>query len=87
MNTRLWTHPILLNAAIQVLGPTIAGHPVWNLRTKVVINSIYVDIIVTYFYPTDTAAKPGHCPLAPRRRLSIRGMLDRAPGHRMDPSS
>lgn len=26
---------MLLDAAEQVLGPDVAGHPVWNLRTKV----------------------------------------------------
>jgi ectoine hydroxylase-related dioxygenase (phytanoyl-CoA dioxygenase family) len=30
----LWTHPRLLDVVEQVLGPEIAGHPVWNIRTK-----------------------------------------------------
>eukprot|EP00042_Codosiga_hollandica_P030584 m.178680 g.178680 ORF g.178680 m.178680 type:complete len:365 (+) comp53396_c0_seq1:3-1097(+) len=31
---RLWSHPKLLDVARQLIGPDIAGHPVWNLRTK-----------------------------------------------------
>jgi hypothetical protein len=31
----LWSSETLLNIAKQILGPDIAGHPVWNLRTKV----------------------------------------------------
>jgi hypothetical protein len=31
----LWSSKILLGIAKQLLGPDIAGHPVWNLRTKV----------------------------------------------------
>ena len=31
----LWSDPRLLSAATQLLGPNLAGHPVWNLRTKV----------------------------------------------------
>ncbi|KAI8497530.1 hypothetical protein Bbelb_248360 [Branchiostoma belcheri] len=30
----LWTNARLLNAVEQFVGPNIAGHPVWNLRTK-----------------------------------------------------
>lgn len=30
----LWSHPRLLSAAAQLLGPSLAGHPVWNLRCK-----------------------------------------------------
>ncbi|XP_013385576.1 uncharacterized protein LOC106155333 [Lingula anatina] len=30
----LWTNERLLNAVEQLIGPDIAGHPVWNLRTK-----------------------------------------------------
>jgi len=32
---QLWAHPRLLDVAQQIIGPQIAGHPVWNLRTKV----------------------------------------------------
>ena len=32
---QLWSHPRLLDIAQQLIGPKIAGHPVWNLRTKV----------------------------------------------------
>ncbi len=31
----LWSSETLLSIAKQLLGPDIAGHPVWNLRTKV----------------------------------------------------
>ncbi|CAF1597011.1 unnamed protein product [Adineta ricciae] len=31
----LWASDALLRVAKQLLGPDIAGHPVWNLRTKV----------------------------------------------------
>ncbi|XP_060071960.1 uncharacterized protein LOC132551830 [Ylistrum balloti] len=30
----LWTNVRLLNVVEQLIGPDIAGHPVWNLRTK-----------------------------------------------------
>ena len=30
----LWSNDRLLNAVEQLIGPNIAGHPVWNLRTK-----------------------------------------------------
>ena len=32
---QLWTNARLLNAVEQIIGPEIAGHPVWNLRCKV----------------------------------------------------
>ena len=32
---QLWSDEKLLNVAEQIVGPDIAGHPVWNLRTKV----------------------------------------------------
>eukprot|EP00045_Choanoeca_perplexa_P007279 m.64590 g.64590 ORF g.64590 m.64590 type:complete len:398 (+) comp14008_c0_seq1:42-1235(+) len=31
---QLWGSPQLLDIAQQLVGPTFAGHPVWNLRTK-----------------------------------------------------
>ena len=31
----LWTNERLLNVVEQFIGPEIAGHPVWNIRTKV----------------------------------------------------
>ena len=31
---KLWTNERLLNVVEQLIGPNIAGHPVWNLRTK-----------------------------------------------------
>ena len=30
----LWSNERLLNVVEQLIGPDIAGHPVWNLRTK-----------------------------------------------------
>ncbi|OWF37081.1 uncharacterized protein LOC110440563 [Mizuhopecten yessoensis] len=30
----LWTDEVLLNIVEQLIGPDIAGHPVWNLRAK-----------------------------------------------------
>eukprot|EP01116_Phalansterium_solitarium_P017667 TRINITY_DN4408_c0_g1_i1.p1 TRINITY_DN4408_c0_g1~~TRINITY_DN4408_c0_g1_i1.p1 ORF type:complete len:339 (-),score=89.76 TRINITY_DN4408_c0_g1_i1:83-1099(-) len=30
----LWSNPRLLDVIEQLIGPEIAGHPVWNLRTK-----------------------------------------------------
>ena len=34
----LWTNERLLNVIEQLIGPDIAGHPVWNLRTKTPFN-------------------------------------------------
>ncbi|XP_069117186.1 phytanoyl-CoA dioxygenase domain-containing protein 1 homolog [Argopecten irradians] len=31
----LWTNERLLNVIEQLIGPEIAGHPLWNLRTKI----------------------------------------------------
>ncbi|CAL1525916.1 unnamed protein product [Lymnaea stagnalis] len=31
---KLWSNERILNLMEQILGPEIAGHPVWNLRTK-----------------------------------------------------
>ena len=31
----VWAHPKMLNVLEQIIGPEIAGHPVWNLRIKV----------------------------------------------------
>ncbi|KAK7103955.1 phytanoyl-CoA dioxygenase domain-containing protein 1 homolog [Littorina saxatilis] len=30
----VWSNPRMLNVVEQMIGPDIAGHPVWNLRTK-----------------------------------------------------
>ncbi|XP_031575072.1 uncharacterized protein LOC116308732 [Actinia tenebrosa] len=35
----LWSNERLLNVVEQMIGPDIAGHPVWNLRTKVPKNN------------------------------------------------
>ena len=34
----LWSNERLLNIVEQFIGPEIAGHPVWNLRTKTPVN-------------------------------------------------
>ena len=31
----VWTNERLLNVVEQFIGPEIAGHPIWNIRTKV----------------------------------------------------
>ena len=36
----IWTNERLLNLVEQIIGPDIAGNPVWNLRTKVPQNEI-----------------------------------------------
>jgi hypothetical protein len=51
----LWTNPRLLDVIEQILGPDIAGHPVWNLRTKTPRNPL-----ATVPWHQDTAyLKPG----------------------------
>ena len=40
---KLWCNERLMNIMEQILGPEVAGHPVWNLRTKTP-NSRAVDI-------------------------------------------
>ena len=34
----MWSNERLLNIVEQLIGPEIAGHPVWNLRTKTPVN-------------------------------------------------
>jgi hypothetical protein len=36
----LWSHPRLLDIMEQLLGPEVAGHPVWNLRCKTPLNPL-----------------------------------------------
>jgi hypothetical protein len=36
----LWASPRLLDVVEQLLGPEIAGHPVWNLRSKTPLNPL-----------------------------------------------
>jgi len=36
----LWANPRLLDLVEQVIGPNIAGHPVWNLRSKTPLNPL-----------------------------------------------
>lgn len=36
----LWSHPALLDIMQQLLGPAVAGHPVWNLRCKTPLNPL-----------------------------------------------
>ena len=40
---KLWSDERLLNVAEQLVGPEIAGHPVWNLRCK-------VNVILSFFF-------------------------------------
>jgi ectoine hydroxylase-related dioxygenase (phytanoyl-CoA dioxygenase family) len=37
---KLWSSPKLLDIVEQLLGPEVAGHPVWNLRSKTPTNSL-----------------------------------------------
>lgn len=37
----LWSCPTLLGIAKQLLGGNVAGHPVWNLRSKVCLFSMF----------------------------------------------
>ena len=37
---KLWSHPALLSVAEQLVGSEVAGHPVWNLRSKTPDNSL-----------------------------------------------
>ena len=36
---KLWSNEKLLDAVEQVVGPNVAGHPVWNLRIKLPRNA------------------------------------------------
>ena len=36
---KLWSNEKLLDAVEQIVGPNIAGHPVWNLRIKLPRNA------------------------------------------------
>ncbi|HLJ55231.1 MAG TPA: phytanoyl-CoA dioxygenase family protein [Chthonomonadaceae bacterium] len=47
---RLWETPRLLDIVEQIIGPEIAGHPVWNLRSKTPQNAL-----VTVPWHQDTA--------------------------------
>lgn len=38
----LWSDERLLNVAEQLVGPEIAGHPVWNLRCKVFSSCCFI---------------------------------------------
>ena len=46
----LWASPKLLDVVEQIIGPEIAGHPVWNLRSKTPLNPL-----VTVPWHQDTA--------------------------------
>jgi ectoine hydroxylase-related dioxygenase (phytanoyl-CoA dioxygenase family) len=52
----LWSSPKLLDMIEQLLGPEIAGHPVWNLRSKTPTNSL-----VTVPWHQDTAYLAAGC--------------------------
>jgi len=53
---RLWSHPKLVSVAKQVLGPDVAGHPVWNLRAK---TPGQTEAVVPWHQ--DTAYMDSHC--------------------------
>ena len=36
---KLWSNEKLLDAVEQIVGPNVAGHPVWNLRIKLPRNA------------------------------------------------
>lgn len=38
----IWSDEKMLNVAEQILGPDVAGHPVWNLRPKIPKNDIVI---------------------------------------------
>src|ERR1051326_2810242 len=46
----LWETPRLLDIVEQIIGPEVAGHPVWNLRSKTPLNPL-----VTVPWHQDTA--------------------------------
>lgn len=53
---QLWETPRLLDIIAQILGPEIAGHPVWNLRSKTPSNPL-----VTVPWHQDTAYLAAGC--------------------------
>lgn len=52
----LWSSPRLLDVVAQMIGPEIAGHPVWNLRSKTPKNPL-----VTVPWHQDTAYLAAGC--------------------------
>ena len=53
---RLWETPRLLDIVEQIIGPEVAGHPVWNLRSKTPNNPL-----VTVPWHQDTAYLAAGC--------------------------
>ena len=78
---RLWTDPRLLDAAQQLLGGPavdVAGHPVWNLRVKVLFSPFLPTHPPPYstqrlfsspFSPTNLSTHPPNPPGPPKRQL------------------
>jgi len=59
---RLWETPRLLDIIEQILGPEIAGHPVWNLRSKTPDNAL---VTVPWHQDTAYLAEGCHTTLQP----------------------
>jgi hypothetical protein len=59
---RLWETPRLLDIIEQILGPEIAGHPVWNLRSKTPDNPL---VTVPWHQDTAYMAEGCHTTLQP----------------------
>lgn len=58
----LWADPALLDIVEQILGPEIAGHPVWNLRSKTPLNPLAT---VPWHQDTAYLAEGAHWTLQP----------------------
>ncbi len=58
----LWETPRLLDLIEQILGPEIAGHPVWNLRSKTPLNPL---VTVPWHQDTAYLAEGCHTTLQP----------------------
>ena len=58
----LWANPRLLDLVEQILGPEIAGHPVWNLRSKTPLNPL---VTVPWHQDTAYLAPGAHQTLQP----------------------
>jgi hypothetical protein len=58
----LWETPRLLDIIAQILGPEVAGHPVWNLRSKTPHNPL---VTVPWHQDTAYLAEGCHATLQP----------------------
>ncbi len=59
---RIWSSPQLLDVVEQMIGPEIAGHPVWNLRSKTPFNPL---VTVPWHQDTAYLAEGCHTTLQP----------------------